>query len=272
MNTIIAGTTGKGKTSLMTHLLCQYAFDRPRFLSMKKEIDKLNNGGFHLTCPDHPVFSSYPIEFKKYGRSIRKNYHFDPFKFGFDNKFVDTIPSVPYGVYGIMEAQEFFNSRMSLYFGDWVSRAFEQHRHNDLTFFMDTQRPELIDANIREISNFIIVKNLDIYCDKFTKKITRLEWIVDKIEDDDLYKLYKQSGGLNEKTFTREKIVANYNVFKLYDSKADKPKFYSSLMDKDFTLIKGEITGKTLESYKNFLSKYSNARPDGYYQKRSALV
>ena len=272
MNVIIYGVPGAGKTCLLVHFLNQYAFDRQRYLSMKREIEKLNNGGFHLTCPDHPVFSSFPIEFKKYGRSVRKNYHFDPFKFGFENKFVNVEPSVPFGVYGIMEAQEFYNSRMSLYFPDWVSRAYEQHRHNDLIFFMDTQRPDLIDSNIRELSSFIEVVKLDIIRDKFTKKICRLEWTVNKIANYKLYARYESSGGLDKNTYTTEKIVADYNVFKLYDSKADKPKFYSSLMDKDFTLIKGEITGNTIESYKNFLSKYSNARPDGYYQKRSALV
>lgn len=269
---IIYGIPGAGKTLLLTHILNVYCYDRPQFLLMKKEIEKLNKGGFNLTIPEHPCFSSYSIEFRKFGRNRRQNYHFDPFKFGFESKFIDTVPTVPYGVYGIMEAQEFFNSRMSQYFPDNVSRAFEQHRHNGLTFFMDTQRPDLIDLNIRALACFLEVKDLIITHDKYTGKIKEICWLIHYIPNHKLFERYESSGGLDTSTYTPLYVVAEYDVFKLYDSRSNKPKFYSSLLNKDFELKKGEITGNTISAFEKFLENYSNIRPDNYYVKRSSLV
>jgi hypothetical protein len=56
---------------------------------------------------------------------------------------------------------------MSKAFPDWQSRWYEQHGHNNLDIWLDTQRPMLIDVNIRELSQFVEIVKLDKAFDRF---------------------------------------------------------------------------------------------------------
>lgn len=97
----------------------------------------------------------------KYRYSPRFSRRINPFRLGFANDFVQTHFNLPFECIFITEAQKYLNSRMSMYFPDWQSRWYEQHGHNDLDIWLDTQRPMLIDVNIRELSQFIEIMSLE---------------------------------------------------------------------------------------------------------------
>ena len=71
MITIIFGVPRAGKTALMTHLLTTAMFDRERYKSMAREIDRKNKGGFPLSTPKHCVAANYDIVGKKFGYNPR---------------------------------------------------------------------------------------------------------------------------------------------------------------------------------------------------------
>ena len=153
MITIIFAPPRTGKTVLMTHLANEFAFNRERNRQMRREIRLKQATGFDLikTVPVHCVSSNYDMTFHKYRYSVRHNRRINPYRLGFANPFVDTHFNLPYEVICITEAQKYLNSRMSMYFPDWQSRWYEQHGHNNLDIYLDTQRPMLIDVNIREL-------------------------------------------------------------------------------------------------------------------------
>ena len=167
MITIIFAPPRTGKTCFMTHLLNECAFNKDRNNKMAKEIIRKNSKGFNLSIPKHCVSSNYSIGFRKFGYRLRPSRVINPFRLGFDNPFVKTHFNLPYEVIGITEAQKYLNSRMSMYFPEWQSRWYEQHGHNNLDIYLDTQRPMLIDVNIRELAQFIEIVNLRLSYDNY---------------------------------------------------------------------------------------------------------
>lgn len=169
MITIIFAPPRTGKTCFLTHTACETAFDRQRNRAMQNEIaSKIANGFDGIqTIPIHCVAANYDITMRKFGYRPRLSRRINPYRLGFANDFVKTHFGLPRECYFITEAQKYLNSRMSRFFPDWQSRWYEQHGHNNLDVWLDTQRPMLIDVNIRELSQFIEIVKLDKFYDAF---------------------------------------------------------------------------------------------------------
>lgn len=268
MITIIFAPPRTGKTCFMTHLLNEYAFDRTRNKSMYDEISNKNANGFQLSFPKHCVSANYDICFKKFGYSPRFNRRINPYRLGFSNPYVKTHFNFPYEVIGITEAQKYLNSRMSMYFPEWQSRWYEQHGHDNLDIFLDTQRPMLIDVNIRELATFIEIIKLKIYYDEYGK-VKKLKWTIRNIENSSLFDRYMASGKKDKSCYTEETVIANYNVFELYSSQSCKPKFYAGHFNEDFDINESDILEETLEGYVKYLEENDDELPNGFYQSKS---
>lgn len=270
MITIIFAPPRTGKTCYMTHCLNIEAFNRERNKLMQNELqDKVLNGFKNIrTIPLHCVSANYDITFRKFGYRERHNRKINPYRLGFKNKFVKTHFNLPYEVIGITEAQKYLNSRMSMYFPEWQSRWYEQHGHNNIDIYLDTQRPMLIDVNIRELASFIEIIKLDKELDDYGK-VKSLTWHIRKIANSGLFDKYMNSGKTDASCYTEETVTANYNVFECYDSQNCKPKFYDGHFDEDIDYQESEAPDETLDGYIKFLQENDDELPENYYQKRS---
>ena len=268
MITIIFAPPRTGKTCFMTHILNLHAFDKLRNKQMRQEIMRKNANGFNLTIPKHCVSSNYDITFRKYGYSPRFNRRINPYRLGFDNEFVKTHFNYPYEAIGITEAQKYLNSRMSMYFPEWQSRWYEQHGHNNLDIYLDTQRPMLIDVNIRELAQFVEIIKLTIFRDK-SGKICKLQWKIRIIENSSLFDKYMASGKQDKSCYTEEIVEADYNVFNCYDSQSCKPKFYAGHFEEDFDINESKPIEDSLLGYIKYLEDNDDELPEGYYQART---
>ena len=270
MITIIFAPPRTGKTCLMTHLACEQAFNRERNRSMVREIMVKQQNGFSeiKTIPIHCVSSNYDMVFKKYRYSNRYNRKINPYRLGFDNDYVKTHFNLPYEVICITEAQKYLNSRMSMYFPDWQSRWYEQHGHDDIDIYIATQRPMLIDVNVRELSSFIEIVKLTIHYDKY-KRIKGMTWLIRRIENSSLFDRYMSSGKKDKECYVEEEITANYNVFDCYNSQSCKPKFYAGHLEDDFDYKQCEPIEETLDGYVKYLEENDDEFPKNFYQKRS---
>lgn len=273
MITIIFAPPRTGKTCFLTHIATTTAFDRLRTRSMQREILNKQANGFNgiRTIPTHCVAANYDITMRKFGYSPRLSRRINPYRLGFANPYVKTHFSLPFECYVITEAQKYFNSRMSAYFPDWQSRFFEQSGHNNLDFWLDTQRPMLIDVNIRELSRFIEIMNLNVGYDIFGNPC-RLEWQIRHIDNSGLFEKYMSSGKQDISCYTEETVTADYNVFNCYDSQSCKPKFYEGHFDEDFDYSPAEPTEETLDGYIKFLQKFDDELPDNFYIKRGKVA
>ena len=269
MITIIFAPPRTGKTCFMTHCLREIAFNRERNRKMIREISNKNRNGFNLTMPIHCVSSNYSISFRKFRYSPRLSRVINPFRLGFDNKFVKTHFNYPYEAIGITEAQKYLNSRMSLYFPEWQSRWYEQHGHNNLDIFLDTQRPMLIDVNIRELSQFIEIINLKIFYNKYGR-VKGLKWTIRRIANSQLFDKYMSSGKKDRSCYKQETVYADYNVFDMYDSQSCKPKFYAGHFEEDFDIKESCKTENSLDGYLKFLEETDDELPKKFYNRRKS--
>lgn len=269
MIVIIFAPPRTGKTCFLTHCLNTYAFDRNRIRLMKNEIERKNRNGFNLTIPKHSVSSNYSITFKKFGYRPRQSRIINPYRLGFSNPYVKTHFNLPYEVIGITEAQKYLNSRMSMYFPEWQSRWYEQHGHNNLDIFLDTQRPMLIDVNIRELATFVEIIELKVsYNSK--GRIDALKWKIRVIDNSQLFDKYMASGKRDKTCYEEKTVIANYNVFELYDSQSCKPKFYDGHLDEDFDLKTSSPTVESIEGYIKYLEETDDELPSGFYIRRKS--
>jgi len=267
MITIIFAPPGYGKTCYLTHVLNEYAYNRERNRAMQCEVLNKKQNGFKVTAPQHCVSANYDCKFKKFGYSPRVNRKINPYRLGYYNDFVKVHFNMPYEVIGIDEAQKYLNSRMSMYFPEWQSRWYEQHRHNNLEIFLATQRPMLIDVNIRELAQFVeIIKLVVKYNDM--GQPNSLIWTIRKIENSQLFDKYMSSGRKDDTCYMEEEVTANYNVFALYDSQSCKPKFYDGHFDQDFDYTSAEPVGTSIEDYINYLEEFDEELPNNFYRKR----
>ena len=169
----------------------------------------------------------------------------------------------------ITEAQKYLNSRMSMYFPDWQSRWYEQHGHNNLDIWLDTQRPTLIDVNVRELSQFIEITDLKLKYDGFGR-VRSLTWTIRRIDNSGLFDRYMQSGKKDKDCYTEEQVKADYNVFACYDSQNCKPKFYDGHLREDFDYMPAEPNDGTLDGYIKYLRDMDDELPDNFYMRRKA--
>ena len=269
MITIIFAPPRTGKTCFMTYCLNEIAFNRDRTRKMEREIIRKNKNGFNLSIPKHCVSSNYAITFRKFGYRLRPSRIINPYRLGFDNQFVKTHFNLPHEAIGITEAQKYLNSRMSMYFPEWQSRWYEQHGHDDLDIFLDTQRPMLIDVNIRELAQFIEIVSLRLKYDRFGQ-VKALKWQIRKIENSQLFDKYMASGKQDKTCYTERTVVAKYNVFSLYDSQSCKPKFYAGHFNEDFDYTLCKPTEESLQGYMQYMEENDDEMPKNFYIRRKS--
>ena len=161
------------------------------------------------------------------------------------------------------------NSRMAAYFPDWQSRWYEQHGHNNIDIWLDTQRPMLIDVNIRELSQFIEIVQLERRYDDFGR-VCRLKWHIRRIDNSGLFDKYMASGKQDTSCYTADTVTVDYNVFDCYDSQSCKPKFYDGHIEDDFYYEQAEPTDEMLDGYVRYLRKYNDELPENFYIRRKA--
>ena len=156
---------------------------------------------------------------------------------------------------------------MSMYFPDWQSRWYEQHGHDDIDIFLDTQRPMLIDVNIRELSSFIEIVDLEIKQNKYGG-VEGLTWLIRKLDNSSIFDVYMASGKKDRDCYTEEIVTADYNVFRCYDSQSCKPKFYDGHMNEDFDYKPAEMTEQSMKGYIKYLLENDDELPEKFYQRR----
>ena len=260
MITIIFGPPRIGKTAFLVYQLNCAAFDFERNYAMQEAIKEKNENGFNLTLPEHCASANFDVKFQKIGYSERKGRFINPFRLGFANDEVKTHFIIPYETIGIMEAQKYYNSRAYKTFRDWQSRFYEQHGHNRINIFMDTQRPGLIDVNIRELAQFIEIRGLDVKYNK-NGRFEKMTWKVRTIENVGLLEKYLASGKKDRSCYKESKVVSDVNVFDLYDSYGCEPKFYAGHFDEDFDLNYSKEVGSTKQDYIQYLQDFDDEMP-----------
>jgi len=268
---VICGHPGIGKTAFLTHVLVQAMFDRKRYLAMKKAIEAKHDGDFARTIPQHPVYANYYINGRKYLYRPRTSHALKPFHLGFcddTNKEIEMHHLPPFAVVGITEGQKYLNSRKSAKYPDWQSRWYEAHRHNNYDIYIDIQRFDLVDLNIRELAQFIEIQGIE----HLTKRgKTMIRWTIRRFETAREMERYMSSGKKDTTTYTEEKVKADYNVHDCYDSQMCEPQFYKGHLDNDYNTAKNLPPPHTKKEYADYHAIQDDDCPPMFYGTKSKL-
>lgn len=237
-------------------------------MSSRAIVQRLNLGGYNFTEPDrHLVFSDYPIQYWALNCAPRESYLASGFKLGLPNRQYRDIMLVPPGSQiHLSEGQRYFNSRMSRFLADFISRYYEMHRHYNLNIFIDVQRAQLIDLNLREIAGrFIEVQSLK---HKFAVngQIKSSVWITREFDSSFELDRYFESG----KSANMGKVLKykfNGCIFDFYNSENCFPAFFANT-DKyiDFTYLQHRHVNYTIEDFAYYNAYLGSEVPKGYYK------
>lgn len=162
MITQIFGTTGTGKSADLARIVNEAFFKRGDIMLelCRNQIEK-DNAEFGLDCslPDKPPIFVAPfldVKFEYDFEEFFEPYHLNPYRLGIDDGEFDVQFIPPYSLLIIPEAQRYFDARQSGTFPPRVSDFFEKHRHQHLEIILESQRPDLIDLNIRRLTHLFI--------------------------------------------------------------------------------------------------------------------
>ena len=255
---ILCGEPGVGKTSFLSNVASKAMFDRARYSLMAKSVKRKIDGGFPYTMPpQHSVYTNFYCVGHKWRYRPRQSWHIEPNRLGLMDKtnfdtatfrpLVDVQFIPPHSVICITEAQEHFDSRAYRNFKPFQSRFFERHRHNGLDIWLDVQRHDLIDKNIRELAEIVeIVAKKDIV--SCYGKVLHQEWTVRRFQTCDHYEAYKKSGK-EIVNYVQEVVSSDYNIHQTYDSCGCEPDFFEGHLQSDFEYEKVAPPRQTLEDY-----------------------
>ncbi len=274
----IYGDPGKGKTAFMTAQVIDYirrtrkAWDL--YYKCCDEVEALRDRGYHFSMPDRPpVYANYTIKvFEGYDYDDNGNiietyaepYLINPYKIGFKRKdgSAEVQYLYPWSIVAIHEAQGPFDARMWASLPPTSSRYFEKHRHNFMTFFMDAQRLDLIDKNIREIMGVVYkMMGVEVTRDKHGRAKTVFSFY--KFGSAREAERFEASGGDKK----LETYVFDGCIFDYFDTYSCHDAFIPE--DDDFS--QDEHPDPDSDTYfDDYAEAYPQEAPEGYYAKRSS--
>ena len=226
MITVIYAGPGAGKGCLQTHLVEELYFNNgfDIFADSCAEIDEINKEyGLKLTKPERvPIFTDFEVEFKIDYEKSYKTYFLNGYYFGLENDRLPTMYVPPCSKIFLSEVQRYYDSRKHASLPDFVSRAYEMHRHLKIDIFLDLQRLGLLDLNIRELAQrFIYIEKLNVVKNK-VGAVDYVEWFCREFntcEDADAY--------IDDNRKFGKPIVFRHvgDVFENYNSFSNQSKF-----------------------------------------------
>lgn len=267
MINIVFGKPGAGKTAFMVSQALEYLIpgikSRELLNASRHDVEAVNTLGYNFPLPpDPPVYSNFPIRAHVGYERYAESYYIDGFHLGFPNPDVKVLSVFPHSVIFLSEAQRYYNSRKSKDLPDWVSRWYEEHRHADLTVWLDVQRPGLIDLNIRELcGRFIEIEGMEnipdergtIIANKFSVKEFGSWAHVDK---------YLSNGTTDNAE--RKTYIYHGNVFEAYVSRC----YFNQFVPKttDYARLKHKFSDDGVTQTEIGRELYSQLPPKGFYK------
>ncbi len=218
----VFGDRGAGKSAFLMRIISEIYFDRGQELlensrCIIKEVNKTRKT--KLKLPDKvPIYCNFKCRIPNPDGSIYKPHYITGSEIGIGKKYKKFYPGA---VIVIDEAQNEFNSKADL--PRAVSAFFEKSRHADFEIWVASQRPILINKDIRDLSrHFIqIYENLEMTETHFGI-ICGLKWHCrefDSRADVDEYVELSKKGKGETVSYSETTYAGGGEILDYYDSK-----------------------------------------------------
>lgn len=249
------GTTGTGKSANLARIVHETYYKRGDvMLEQCRAQIEADNEKFGLNCPlpDKPPIFVAPfldVKFEVDFDEFFEPYFLSPYRLGIAENGENAYPVQffpPYSLLVIPEAQRYFDARQQIH--PRVSAFFEKHRHQHLDIILESQRPDLIDLNIRRLAHLFVEMRGVKTEENFAGRVNSVTWQTREFTSWNVVKDYID--GKDTKDYVDKPIRYDGNIFAEYNSYACAREF--------FPKVKGGNTEYDL------LSSYSEAMEKGF--------
>lgn len=263
---MVFGVPGSGKSAFMTFQELGFMGGAPAFNALRScngLIRQLNDSGFKLELPSvkHLAFSDWTVLKDPYTKIT--NNEIDGFRLGLPNKRHDTLFIPPFSKIFLDEAQKYLNSRRRI--ATYISRFYEMARHFYIDILLASQRPALIDLNVRELADTVIkIERME--HEYKHEMLTRTEWIVREFENCAAAIRYIESGEKG-KAGEKKSYVYDGNIFRHYDAHNFFPLMFKNKYETTyFDVLKAKPCGMNLQDIKRFNLLHDYEVPKTFYE------
>lgn len=276
MITQFFGTTGKGKSANLARIVKETYYKRGDImLEMCCEQIKHDNEKFGLNCPfpeKPPIFVGpfLDVKFEVDFEEFFEPYYLSPYRLGIAEDGEKAYPVQffpPYSLLVIPEAQRYFDARQSGTFPSRVSGFFEKHRHQHLDILLESQRPDLIDMNIRRLTHlFVELRGVENKTN-FAGRVESTTWHAREFTGWNAVNDYING---KDADFTEKRYTHKGDIFASYNSYACAQEFFPRAKG-------GKGSYDFLESYSRIMEQgfpkgyedyYKLTEPKGYRSKK----
>ena len=270
------GTTGTGKSANLARIVHETYYKRGDImLEMCREQIKADNDKFGLNCPlpDKPPIFVAPfldVKFEVDFEEFFEPYFLSPYRLGIAEDGENAYPVQffpPYSLLVIPEAQRYFDSRQPIH--PRVSAFFEKHRHQHLDIIIESQRPDLIDLNIRRLTHLFVEMRGVKTEENFAGRVNSVTWQTREFKS--LNNLDDYIKG-NASEYTDKPIKYNGNIFAVYNSYACAREFFPKAKNENtsYDLLKSYSEAMESGFPQGFEEYYKLTEPKGYRSKKAA--
>lgn len=218
------GTTGSGKSANLARIIVEtYYRNGAKMLADSAAQIEADNREFGMQCtpPTKPPIFVGPhldVRFETDFEQYFEPYHLDPYRFGIDDGGEFETQSIPpYSLVVIPESQRYYDSRQSSTFHPRTSGIYEKHRHQKINIIIESQRPDLIDQNIRRLTHLFVemrgIKNKT----NFAGRVEETTFYTREFKSWQAVNEYLNGNG---KDYEDKTIVYKGNIFACYNSYA----------------------------------------------------
>ena len=218
------GTTGSGKSAIVAHIVYETYFRSGEKMRERCAAQiEADNREFGLNCtpPTKPPIFVGPhldIRFETDFEEFFEPYHLDPYRFGIDDggEF-DTQSLPPYSLAVIPEGQRYYDSRQSATFHPRASGEYEKHRHQKIDIIIESQRPDLIDPNIRRLTHLFVEMRGVENKTNFAGRVEETKFYTREFKSWQAVNEYLNGNG---KDYEDKTVIHKGNIFACYNSYA----------------------------------------------------
>ena len=280
MITQLFGTTGTGKSADLARLVKEDFYKNGDIrLEMCCEQIAADNKKFGLNCPfpDKPPIFVGPfldVKFEVDFEEFFEPYFLSPYHLGISEEGENAYPVQffpPYSLLVIPEAQRYFDARQSSTFPTRVSGFFEKHRHHHLDMILESQRPALIDLNIRRLTHLFIEERGVTNETNFAGRVDSTTWHRREFTSWNAVNDYINGKDTND--YTDKIIKHGGNIFDCYNSYACAEEFFPKAKDgkaASYTLLKSYAQAMEEGFPNGYEEYYKFTEPKGYRSKKAA--
>lgn len=251
---LILGEEGAGKTAFAYANAIMEMYNRKRLKQAKNLVYQLVEGGYKnlRLQDDYLVYTETAVLSRLFGHRPQFTYVCNGSRFGLPNDKKETDFYPPFAYIVIDEGQKDADSRNFKNLEAYVKRAWETRRHMGYDLVYVSQWGN-VDKCLRNVANrivYLLSKGQRLSDGKY--KHIQSYWSYTEFKTYDEFETWFKAGKPDRE---KKEFLFDGDIRRCYDGEAYRALWFKGRENADFTKVKHEWVGLTVESFNKFLER-----------------